>query len=603
MLKKILLIIFLPFNIYSLDTTFGQVGTGYVTKSFGDSSQINSISIDSNGNIFTGGFFRTENIQKIALCKFNYQGILDTTFGSQGLVTYNFNNDAEIKSLAITPDNKIIVAGYVILDGVSNLLIAKFNNDGTISNFGQNGIVTQPLNDGVTIESICIDINGKILTAGTSYNSGKPYFTIIRFNSDGVIDNSFGDSGKVIICSGNYNYLTKIIIDSSNRIVAGGYFMDNDGTKSILIRLNSDGSIDNSFGDSGIKIVAVNNYSRIFSIAIQDDGKILTTGDTDIYVNSKFCTMRFDSDGKALDENFGVNGKVIQQLKNYDLAKAIIIQNINSEKKIVVAGCSGTGIEKTISVVRYNLNGTLDSTFGNDHTGIISTNITSGSGATCLAIAKDNSIVFGGFDVFDGSDNLKYQFALVKYLVSNMQYIKIDSPLITGSTIYTKRPVISGTSSALSAFVDIYINDTFFKTVTTDENGDWTTNTGTTILLRGTNSIKVDLRIESNIIASTTSIINVDAWGMALFSSPENGSTITNSTIHVFGTSWIKNGKIMLLLDETFFANVDTNEFGDWDAGNTTILNNGVHRLMALGYYNVSFAESAAISVFTVNHA
>ena len=215
------------------------------------------------------------------------KGNLDTTFTTNS--GSGFNN--LVFALAVQADKKILCGGtFSTYDGQTRNKIARLNADGTIDDSFVTGI---GFNSGVN--SIGIQSDGKILCVGTfiSYG-GVPVNRIARLNATSGLDNSF-TSGSGF----NGVFTTTVAIQSDDKILVGGDFTTYDGNAANrIIRLNSDGTIDNGFGtgsgfDSSVRV-----------IKIQTDGKILVGGDFTSYNGvTANRIIRLNSDG-TIDNGF-----------------------------------------------------------------------------------------------------------------------------------------------------------------------------------------------------------------------------------------------------------------------------------------------------------
>src|SRR5215218_1763856 len=127
-------------------------------------------------------------------------GDLDPTFGTSGKVTTDFYNRTDLgQALAIQPDGKIVVVGQSGLNGVFHSALARYNTDGTLdTTFGDGGKVLVTLNAaGDLLTSVAILTDGKIVAAGAlNQNNSNVGFLVARFNSDGSLDTTFGSGGK-----------------------------------------------------------------------------------------------------------------------------------------------------------------------------------------------------------------------------------------------------------------------------------------------------------------------------------------------------------------------------------------------------------------------
>jgi uncharacterized delta-60 repeat protein len=343
-------------------------------------------------------------------------GVLDTTFGTNGKISTpstNFSTSFAY-SVATQPDGKVVLAGgvYYQNESGSDFLIARYNNDGTLdASFGGSGrVVTQIGATGYeSAASIAIQSDGKIVAVGYTTRS-KYDFAIVRYNSDGTLDTTFGGTGKVITSVSDLDDgATSVAIQSDGRIVVAGYtFNGSNSTAFALLRYNPDGSLDTSF-DSRYTL-PMGSYDFAQSVAIQHDGKIVCVGNTGGPNSSDFLVMRYNTTG-SLDTSFSGTGRVTTPISgnSYDFAASVAIQ---VDGKIVSAG-GARGTDYDFAVVRYNTDGTLDTSFNG--TGKVVTSVGSfGDRASGVAIQTDGSIIAVG----RSSNGTNHDFAIVRYFAN-----------------------------------------------------------------------------------------------------------------------------------------------------------------------------------------
>ena len=206
------------------------------------------------------------------------------------------------------------------------------------ANVGQK--VDQPAN-------LALQSDGKIVQVGWSmdeYSNRRHDFALIRYNSNGSLDASFGSNGKVstAIGSNTDDWARMPAIQSGGKIVVAGSTRDNPnnylGWDAVLVRYDPDGSLDTSFGSNGKVVVDVNgqkNADGFNDLAFQSSGKIIAVGYT--YPGSnRFLIMRFNTDG-SIDSTFGTNGVVIAHFSTNTLEDATSVQVLDDDT-IVVAG-------------------------------------------------------------------------------------------------------------------------------------------------------------------------------------------------------------------------------------------------------------------------
>jgi uncharacterized delta-60 repeat protein len=339
-------------------------------------------------------------------------GSLDTTFGTGGIVTTSIgSNDAYAYALAIGSDGRIVAAGYYA-DGTNyDFALVRYNTDGSLdSAFGTGGIVTTPIESGNAIaNALGIGSDGRIVAVGSSYNGSKDNFAIVRYNTDGSLDSTFGTGGIVTTPVGSgYAGAYALGIQSDGRIVVAGYSSDGSIYNFALVRYNTDGSLDSTFGTGGIVITPMGSgYDIAYSLGIQPDGRILAAGSSHYGSNYNFALVRYNTDG-SLDSTFGTGGIVTTSIGSGD-SEALAL-GIGSDGSILAAGKSPDGSNYDFALVRYNTDGSLDTTFGTG--GIVTTPVGSGVAyANAVGIGSDGSILTAGKS-FNGSH---YDFTLVRY--------------------------------------------------------------------------------------------------------------------------------------------------------------------------------------------
>jgi uncharacterized delta-60 repeat protein len=389
----------------SLDITFSDDGkqtTGFQLPSVKTNDQALSIAIQTDGKIVVAGF--SENSFTVA--RFNETGTLDNTFNLTGKASVNFGgNVAHAHSVAIQKDGKIVIAGYTYTSSGSNydFAVARFNTDGTPDKtFSEDGKLTTDFNTpyGTHDEanSVAIQTDGKIVVAGFTGTTNSVYlFAIARYNSDGVLDNTFNDDGELFsgfrFVGGNA-IAHSVAIQKDGKIVASGMIDNNVG----VARYTTDGTLDNTFDGNGALSTDFGSTDAGFSAAIQDDGKIIVAGTS----NNNFVLARYNTNG-SLDNTFSGDGKLTTDFSGTDGSNSVAIQ---PDGKIIAAGYSNMDF----AIVRYNADGTLDNTFSAD--GKLVTDIRGTPDyAHSVAVQANGKIVAAGSS-YNSSDN---DFAIVRY--------------------------------------------------------------------------------------------------------------------------------------------------------------------------------------------
>src|SRR3989440_6694764 len=309
-------------------------------------------------------------------------GDLDPTFGTDGKVLTDFDHSTDIAyAVAVQTDGKLVVVGTPYRDNdFSNedFAVARYNPDGTLDKtFGVGGKVQTDFPGLAAVaSSVVVQPDGKIVVAGGAF----PLFTflgdfkVVRYNSNGALDTSFGDSGIVTTTFPEGSYAFDVALQADGKIIAAGTVFvdfnpgDSSNTDFALARYNPDGTPDATFGNGGqVSTDFLGLEDDAFSVLIQPDGKIVAVGSAnDPATFYDFAAVRYLTNG-AIDTTFGVAGKVHTDFgdQNFDRARAATLQ---PDGRIVAAGfaISQNGGVQNFAIARYASNGVLDLTFGTD---------------------------------------------------------------------------------------------------------------------------------------------------------------------------------------------------------------------------------------------
>ena len=270
--------------------------------------------------------------------------------------------------------------------------------------FGSGGKVITYFNIFADASDIALQTDGKIVVAGhdVAYNNGP--IALARYNTDGSLDASFGNGGKVKTYVRQYDYAHRIAIQADGRIVVAGAACIYGPTipticDFVVVRYTPTGALDTSFdGDGKIIIDMGGLYDNAYDLVIQPDGKIVVVGGSGTSSSARnfaFAVARLNSDG-SLDASFDGDGKVITSLGSFSDYGAAAVA-LQPDGKIVAAGQSGSGNFESadFALVRYNSDGSLDASFDGD--GKVFTDLgNSYDDAEDVAIQPDGKIVATG---------------------------------------------------------------------------------------------------------------------------------------------------------------------------------------------------------------
>jgi len=257
-------------------------------------------------------------------------------------------------------------------------------------------------------QDVALQQDGKIVVVGTASSSqgDEWYFALVRYDTNGSVDNGFGHGGGVVSDLGQPSFARAVAIQPDGKILAGGDSPCPRTSCFTVARYNPDGSLDGGFGTGGVVRTKFNLCGcEVDDLAIQADGKIVAVGwqfiGGDANDDTVFGIARYNLDG-SLDQGFGTLGKVSLNFGyGLDLAWGVAIQ---ADQKIVVAGEGAANFYRTgsdFAVARLNTDGTLDTSFAGDGMKTINLKGTRWDRAGGVAIQADGKIVMAGSSYVD----------------------------------------------------------------------------------------------------------------------------------------------------------------------------------------------------------
>lgn len=398
----------------ALDLTFGSGGKVVTPIRSGYDSGYGVV-IQPDGKIIVTGESQngtSASDYDIALVRYNPNGSLDNGFGSGGIVITPVGTGWDLSgSVVLQPDGKIVVAGQTLAGSRYDFVAVRYNANGSLdSGFGAGGIAKTPLGSHAYGWFCALQPDGKIVVVGPVSNGSNLDFGVVRYNPNGSLDNSFGSGGKVVTpvyTADDYGW--SCAFQPDGKIIVGGYSVINANSDFALVRYNSNGTLDNSFGSLGKVTTPVGPADdRGRSVTLQADGKIVLGGRSTIGGTEDFALVRYNTNG-SVDNSFGTNGIVTTPVgTGEDILWTVAML---SAGKILAAGYGTNALSgPDFAVVRYHSNGSLDSSFGTN--GMVTTPVgTGGDFGIALALQTDGKIVVAGASVGTSS----YEFAVVRY--------------------------------------------------------------------------------------------------------------------------------------------------------------------------------------------
>jgi uncharacterized delta-60 repeat protein len=334
-----------------------------------------AVALQPDGKIVAGGWVGDSEVTSdFAIARYNADGTLDPSFHGDGKVVTALGERTDIiYGLAVQPDGKILAVG-VTFSGpkTRRFAIVRYKSDGALdASFDGDGIVALNIGTSLmdTAYAVAVQPDGKILVAGSALmlvvgsNSrvNQNDFGLVRLNTDGSLDTTFGANGRVITDFGyGVDVAYALAVQPDGRIVVAGVATNGTDQDFALARYQSDGMPDASFGKDGkVRTDFFEEDDLISTLAIQPDGKIIVAGYSAKAKAFDLALARYSDDG-SLDNSFNGNGKLTMDINGNDIGRGVAIQ---PDGKIVVAVYANHGAASEFAFARLFADGRLDESF------------------------------------------------------------------------------------------------------------------------------------------------------------------------------------------------------------------------------------------------
>ena len=458
----------------TLDASFDP-GTGIPVVSGMTTTAVNHMVLQPDGKILIGGFFDTYNdVAKKNMARLDADGAVDAGFTLDARVV------GTVKSIIIQPDAKIIITGSFTVSG-SRKGIARLNADGTLDESFNSYIVGA---NNRTPDFFCslLQPDGKILVGGSSDATSTTFLKVARLNADGTRDASFTPmiytSTSTPVNTGGTVFSLALLPDG--KIIVGGGYNQVFGTvtKNNFARLNANGTLDTAFNTgtgTGTSIL-----SRIKSIALQSDGKMVIAGEFSVYNGiSRKGIARINANG-TLDASFavgtGITSSSGQSVNLFEDGSILLAGNFttynnitrNRIAKISVRTINVTSLSETgpfCAGASFDVNYAPVGTYNSDNIFTAQLSDASGSFSSPTAIGTFSSAVAGTVNVTIPQNTLAgtgYKIRIVS-----------TSPIATGD-IHTASITINATASPVASLTqDFTTGQTLADFSITGENIKW----------------------------------------------------------------------------------------------------------------------------------
>ena len=430
-IKKLMLLFFINtvFCAYcqnaALDPTFGNAGIS--VHPHPNTAELHCFTFDNNGNIVSAGYYLQGGVgstqRQLTLTKTDKNGILDNTFATNGKVTTAIGHSEHPEYIVIQSDGKIIVAGSVNFTGGGvGGFVVRYNSNGSLdATFANNGIYTTTSSNIFVFITILSD--NSIVLAGNSYLNGESLAILVKLDSNGVEDSQFGTNGILSLTSTNFKFVMQeaILLNDGTIFCAGYEYSDTvNYSKSAYCKIDTQGNFDTVFGTNGKVVIDLFNYNPITNITeyLHSAGQ-LPNGQ--IIVGGSELTsflLKINLDG-SFDTTFGTNG---MKILSYSFRPRVM--TVQTDGKIII----GSGTKSALGglayrIVRFDTDGDLDITFNNGK-GLVDIDASSGDDwPEHIRLQGNDTLIIGGNSVLNSNHN----FTLARLLLDTP--LSIEEPL------------------------------------------------------------------------------------------------------------------------------------------------------------------------------
>lgn len=410
------------------------------------SEQATGVTIQQDGRILVVGTTNSQEYhpgwnpydtyqQNGFIARYDAAGNLDTSWDGEaklfthpygtegnGLIVAGTHQRDDFHDVISMPNGRVYTAASL---GRNNFNIVSSFDDGQFRDYGYLGSLTS----GAAAYAVLAQPDGKMVAVGKRSSLPSSAIVVRTVNvleGSGVasIDATFGSSGVVALSlSSGSEAFECVALQADGKILAAGWANAGANKQLVVVRLNSNGTLDTSFSSDGVVTLSFGGTDeRAQGIAVQADGKILVggysaTGPISVPTSSSFVLARLLEDG-SLDTSFDSDGVVTTSFGGLAFARGLVIQ---SDGKAILGGDAGNAF----ALARYNTDGSLDTTFDGDGlvTNQLAVNTIAHQGSD-LALRNDGSIVLaGGVTYIDGRNDI----AVARYLGDAV----VTAPVVT----------------------------------------------------------------------------------------------------------------------------------------------------------------------------
>lgn len=400
-----------------LDPTFGTGGVVNTTASAQRFFSVGRLIRQPDGKLVATGHASTQH-PDFELARFEISGSLDSSFGIGGVATVHVSGDLNsATALVRQPDGKLVAAGMsVTYETVGpphgHVALVRYLVDGSPDmTFGKSGSVVNSAFETIDVNALLLQSDGKLIVVST----GSDFATqLTRYSQDGSVDTTFGlRTGSTQITSPPTGFPKAALLQPDGTVIVAVTTMTGPPRNDALVRYDSRGALDASFGSDGVATLGSTEGIEK-DIARLPDGRLVVAATSPVFgmgerINYLLYVARPDG---SLDAGFGTRGRVETAFGEFvstdhsdPWANTTTAVAIQPDGKLLQVGRAAGPDGFTFLIIRYNPNGSLDATFGSGGGVMYPAGYPEGHG---IVLQPDGKLVVGG-----SASN----FTLVRYLL------------------------------------------------------------------------------------------------------------------------------------------------------------------------------------------
>lgn len=401
------------------------------------------VAVQEDGKILLLGTASTSEGTAAVIVRLFPDGTVDASFGQNGsffIVGLDVQSDG--RAMTIQPDGKIVIVGAALVNSDFGVVAIRLNGtDGSLDlSFGNGGFAVIPASGDSFLFDVEIQPDGKIVAAG--FDDGtEGNVLVVRFNQDGSPDDTFSFDGKVVTDVNNEDVAWGLVIGNDGKITVAGASQSLIGmltnTEALLVRYNTDGTLDNDFGTNGVMLYDLNGYAEFLDIEMTGSGSMYVCGVAQTFgsTDDNMLIAKLNNDG-SFDQSFSMDGYDIYDFSGTDdQANELVLQ---PDGRILMVGSRDDAMNDAAALVRYNDNGLRDQTFGTN--GVVVTEIDEQSVFEAVALQSDLKIIGFGTSLESGDTKA----AIARY-TSGMNVGIGEVEAAIGSTLIYPNPITNNT--------------------------------------------------------------------------------------------------------------------------------------------------------------